>query len=447
MSNIDYKLKKYQEKIDSTKNESKKQTYSLKLNQYKNMKGGELKQGDINPNNSVSETSIVKIGSRTEILRIPTPINPVQYHPQMNQQNNSFNVFGYGAINKYSKLIPVEFDRRQPREKDVVFEIKFCGVCHSDWHVILDEWKNSKYPIVTGHEMTGIVTQVGSGVTRFKVGEKVALSPLYNSCRHCENCNAGYEQYCKNDTTETYNMYDRLPGELKQRGPVTQGGYSNVMVADEYYVFKLPENLPMDRAAPLLCAGTTVYSTILINRMQPGQTLGIVGIGGLGHLLIKIAKAMGIRVIAITTTEWKLGAAKELGADDSVLSKDLEKLEKMKGTLDFIVDTIPFRHDINKNLELLKLFGIYTIVGCFFDIDTDGNEMIREGKVIRGSNIGSIASTTQFLDFCSKHNILPETQTITLDQVNGTRDKLVKSEARFRYVIDIDASMPKNYNH
>lgn len=380
-----------------------------------------------------------------EVLRKPFPTDLVSYKQQIIPEK-PISTFGYGAMNKFSKLLPVEFDRRAPRPNDIVFEIKFCGVCHSDWHTILDEWKNSKYPVITGHEMTGICIQTGAYVTRFKVGDRVALSPLYNCCRVCNNCKAGYEQYCENDTTETYNMYDRNIGDILPVGPVTYGGYSNIMVADEHFVFRLPDNLPMDKSAPLLCAGMTVYGAIQTCGIRQGHKLGIAGIGGLGHLLIKIAKTLGIYVVCLTTSDWKIEDSKRLGADHAVCMNDREQLSKIEGTLDYIIDTIPFKHDLDPYLDLLKIFGTHCVVGSFYSLNPDFNKVIRKGKVIRGSNINSLKGTTDFLSFCSvaKENgfdILPDIELITLDQINKTHDRLVRSRARYRYVIDVQKSM------
>jgi Zn-dependent alcohol dehydrogenases len=440
-----YKISKYENKIKNTNDNDKIRKYKNKILKYK-MNGGNKNFADTGGLSGIKtiikDTSLIENGPHRDILRKPFPIKPDDYQVNLDM-NNPIPVFAYGAINNKSKLLPVEFDRRAPRDDDVVFKILFCGVCHSDWHVIMDEWKNTKYPIVTGHEMTGIVIGLGKKVSNFNIGDKVALSPLYNSCGICDNCKNSHEQYCENDATETYNMPDRGPGDIKPVGPITQGGYSNIMVVNEKFLFKFPDNLPMDSGAPLLCAGITVYNAVKTLGIQPGQVLGVAGIGGLGSTLLKLCRILDIKTIALTTTEWKLKDSLRLGAQKAVLMKDRETLEKMEGTLDFIIDTIPFAHEIDDYLKLLKLFGTHCVVGAFFSQNVDFNTVIRKGKIIRASNIGSIRETTDFLNFCSRNNFYPEIELIQFDKLNETRDNLLKSKAKYRYVIDIENSMSR----
>lgn len=374
----------------------------------------------------------------------PTPIaDPGKYQSKIDPTKPTL-VFGYGAMTEKSKTMPVIFERRALKPDDVMFEILFEGVCHSDWHTILNEWKNSKYPVVAGHEMTGIVMHVGDSVTKFKPGDKVALSPLYNSCRNCKLCAAGEEQYCENGTTETYNAPDRMPfDKLEPTGDVTYGGYSNIMVVGEYFLFKFPDNLPMDKGAPLLCAGLTVYNALVELDVKPGQSVGIAGIGGLGSILITICKVLGIKAVALTTTEWKVKDSMRLGASKAVLMKDKTTLDKMEGTLDFIICTIPFKHDTDPYVKLVKTHGCVCMVGAFYSLNPDFNHIIRKGKKLQGANTAGTKVASEFLQFCSKHGIVSEIELISFDGLNETRDKLVKSECKYRYVIDVKASMKK----
>lgn len=418
-----YKLQKYRSKFDNSQDQSKKNSYDNKLKYYSN---------------------VTSKNPRDNLLK-PVPVTDLSNY-KLNLENNNPGkpvlAFGYGTMSEKSKNVPVIFERRALGNNDVMFEIYYEGVCHSDWHTILNEWKNSKYPVVAGHEMTGVVIQIGPGVKNFQVGNKVALSPLYNSCRKCNNCKKGEEQYCENGTTETYNQQDRLPTDKKEPTcSVTYGGYSNIMVVDEYFLFKFPDNLAMDRGAPLLCAGLTVYNAILDLKIKPGELLGVAGIGGLGSILIKMCKVMGIRTIALTTTEWKLDDAKKLGAEKSILMKDMTTLGLIENKLDYIIDTIPFKHDLDPYLKLLKIHGTICVVGAFFNMNPDFNEIIRRGKKIQGSNTAGTVVANIFLEFCSKHNILQDIELIKFDQLNDTHDKLVKSQCRYRYVIDVKSSM------
>ncbi len=423
-----YKLQKYQTKLDNSTNPEMKKTYEDKMKQYKKVQN--LKQ---------------------ELLK-PTPVSGIQDYKLSNiSPEKPTLVFGYGAINEKSKNMPMVFERRALNENDVMFKIKFVGVCHSDWHTILNEWKTTKYPMIVGHEATAIVMNVGSAVTKFKQGDRVALSPLYNSCQKCKYCNNGDEQYCENGTTETYNQYDRLPTDIKlPTGPVTYGGYCNIMIAKEDVVFAYPENLPMDKGAPLLCAGLTVYNALkslnIPNDKLQNTTIGVAGIGGLGHLLLKICKSLGIKTVALTTTEWKLKDSFRMGASDAILMKDLEKINLMEGKLDYIIDTIPFKHDLDPYLKMLKTYGTICVVGAFFSMNPDFNTIIRQGKKISGSNTAGSRITQEYLDFTSQmtslgKDVLPDVEMIKFNQLNETRDRLVKSQCKYRYVIDVEKSM------
>lgn len=416
----EFKFQKYQRKLDNCQNISKRNIYEQKIKLYSPQRYIDAKDG----------------------LLKPTPISNISEYKPNFQPNKPLLVVGYGAITEKSKNMPVVFERRDLADNDVMFEVLFVGVCHSDWHTILNEWKTSKYPVVAGHEMTGIVKGVGKSVTKFKLGDKVALSPLYNSCQQCKECKSGEEQYCENGTTETYNQYERLPTDIKEpSGSVTYGGYCNIMVAKEDFLFKFPDNLPMDRGAPLLCAGITVYNALNSLNIKQGEVLGVAGIGGLGSLLLKICQVRGICTVALTTTGWKLKDSERLGAKMAILMKDKETLDIMEGKLDYIIDTIPFKHDLDPYIKLLKTHGTLCVVGSFFCLDPDFNEIIRKGKKIQGSNTAGTRIIKEFLEFCSQSDVLPDIEIITFDKLNATRDKLVKSECKYRYVIDIKSSI------
>lgn len=369
-------------------------------------------------------------------LQLPQPFNSASYELNINTPD-PIKVIGYGNLRQDYPLELMEFERRSPRDDDVVIEILYCGVCHSDWHVIRNEWKNSKYPIVVGHEITGRVLEVGNNVTRFKTGDLVALGPNYNSCRQCHQCADGFEQYCLNDVTETYNFPDRKVGEIKPTGPVTQGGYSNVIVADQYYVLKVPDGAPLDLVAPLLCAGSTMYTTLKYSNLKPGSRVGIAGCGGLGHIGVKLAKAMKYEVIVLTRTPDKLKDALRLGADQALLVTDTVLLKPYEMTFDLIVDTIPFNHDLMPYINLIKPQSTLWIVGSFFTMAVDFDITARKGRIIRGSSTAGISDTQEFINLCVANNIYPDIELISMHDINATHENIVTGKVRYRYVIDM----------
>jgi uncharacterized zinc-type alcohol dehydrogenase-like protein len=330
----------------------------------------------------------------------------------------------------------MDFERRKPREDDIVVQILYCGVCHSDWHTILNEWKNTKYPLIPGHEVSGKVIKIGSKVTKFVVGDHVAMGPNYNSCLQCPQCTKGFVEYCDNDLTEIYNSPDRRPGELKPTGAITYGGYSNVIIIREQFAFKIPNNIPLDRVAPLLCAGVTMYFPLKYFGVKPGDKVAIAGIGGLGHMGIKLAKAMGAHVTALTRTVEKLSDSKRLGADDAFLIYD-DKLKPYLNTFDLVIDTIPFAHDSSPYLDLIKTMGTYWNIGCFYTQAIDMDKVNRKAKIIRGSIMAGIPDTAELIEFCINNNIYPETQIIDIKDINKTHEMLKTSKVRYRYVIDM----------
>jgi alcohol dehydrogenase (NADP+) len=415
MKNND-KISKYRKKLLATTDSNKRMIYENKIQYYNTFRKNIDEAGLQKPQ---------KFQSESYELNINDPI--------------SIKAIGYGTNNKEIPLELMEFERRVPRDNDVVIQILYCGVCHSDWHVILNEWKNSKYPVLVGHEITGKVIKVGKNVTKFKVGDSVAVGPNYNSCRRCNQCEIGFEQYCINDVTETYNMPDRKDDkELKPTGPITYGGYSNVIVANENYVLKIPDSSPLDKIAPVLCAGATMFTPLKYLQVNQNFKIGIAGIGGLGHIGIKLAKALGAHVVAITHTKEKLSEAKDvLGANESLLIDDKDKLKPHKNTFDLIIDTIPFNHDLMPYIELIKTNGTLWIVGSFFTMATDFDLVNRKGKIIRGSSTAGIYDTQEAINFCAENKIYPDIQLINIKDINKTHNDLVMSKVRYRYVIDV----------
>jgi uncharacterized zinc-type alcohol dehydrogenase-like protein len=376
------------------------------------------------------------------LLKKPTRSQLGDY--KLDPNADPIRAIGYGTDHQKNRLTLMDFERRAPNPDDVVIRIAFCGVCHSDWHVLLNEWKNTKYPIIVGHEITGHVINVGAKVKNFKIGSKVAVGPNYNSCRNCKQCQLGFEQYCVNDVTETYNMPDRIGDEKRPTGPITYGGYSNVIVVPQHFVFIVPDSLPLDLAAPLLCAGVTMYTPLKEFGVKKGMKVGIAGVGGLGHLGIKIAKSMGAEVVAFTRTPTKIKDAIRLGADDALWSNDLDSFKPHDGTFDLIICTIPFNHDQTPYYHLLKKNGgTMWIVGSFYTMAVDFDIVNRDGKIVRGSSTAGVPDTQEFLNYCAKHKIYPEIELINIQDINSTHSKIVASKVRYRYVIDMKSITQK----
>ncbi|MFX1674701.1 NAD(P)-dependent alcohol dehydrogenase [Paraburkholderia sp. A2WS-5] len=343
--------------------------------------------------------------------------------------------YGYAARDAASPLAPFEFQRRDLRELDVRIDVQFCGVCHSDLHQARNEWRNTLYPVVPGHEIVGRVTEVGKGVTRFKVGELVGVGCLVDSCRTCASCAEGLEQYCENGFVGTYNGIDRVSGEL------TYGGYSTQLVVDEAFVLRVPENLDPAGAAPLLCAGITTYSPLRTWGAGPGKKVGIVGLGGLGHMGVKLAHAMGAQVVLFTTSPSKIEDGKRLGADEVVISKDPEQMRAHANSFDLIVNTVAAQHDLNPFIELLKRDGTLTLVGAP-EHDHPSPQvfnLIFKRRRLAGSLIGGIAQTQEMLDFCGQHGITSDIEMIKMQDINHAYERMLKSDVKYRFVIDIDS--------
>ena len=351
---------------------------------------------------------------------------------------NTINVKAYGTEAADAPLQGLSIPRREVAAHDVKIEILYCGVCHSDLHTARNEWHNTIYPNVPGHEVVGKVVSVGNHVKKFKVGDTVGIGCIVDSCRECQYCNEGLEQFCETGMTGTYNSPDKYLPNVQ-----TYGGYSERIVVDENYVLSIPENLDLAATAPLLCAGITTYSPLKHWNVGPGKNVGIVGIGGLGHMGIKIAKAMGAHVVAFTTSESKFKEAQRLGADEVVLSTDAAQMNKFRGKLHFILDAVSAEHDINAYLGLLRVDGSLALVGAPEQpLPVAAFSVILGRKSFAGSMIGGIAETQEMLDFCGKHNITADIEMIDMNQINEAYDRLLKGDIKYRFVIDM-ASLKK----
>lgn len=344
----------------------------------------------------------------------------------------TFSVKAFGTEAADADLKQMHIDRRDVTEKDVEIDILYCGVCHSDLHTARNEWRGTIYPNVPGHEIVGRITRVGSAVTKFKIGDRAAVGCMVDSCRECQYCKDGLEQYCENGSTLTYNSRDK---HLNQQ---TFGGYSERVVVDEDFVLHVPENLDLAAAAPLLCAGITTWSPLKHWKAGPGKKVGIVGIGGLGHMGVKLAKALGAHVVVITTSPSKIEDAKRLGADEVILSTDKAQMKANTGTLHFVLDCVSAQHDINAYLRLLKTDGTVALVGApEHPLPVAAFSLIPGRKSFAGSNIGGIAETQEMLDFCGKHNITSDIELINIQQINAAYERLLKSDVKYRFVIDM----------
>jgi alcohol dehydrogenase (NADP+) len=341
----------------------------------------------------------------------------------------------FAAPSATTPLAPHAIQRRTPTDTDVAMEILFCGVCHSDLHTVRDEWASlmpTVYPVVPGHEIVGCVTSVGSAVTKFKPGNLAAVGCMVDSCRACKNCNRGLEVFCEKGCTLTYNAPD------KHTGGVTYGGYSDSIVVDQAFVLRVPENLDPAAAAPLLCAGITTYSPLHHWNVGPGKKAGIVGLGGLGHMGVKFAHALGAHTVLFTTSEGKVEDGKRLGADEVVLSKNANEIQKHAGSFDFILDCVSANHDINAYINLLAVDGTLVLVGApEKPLPVSAFGLIMGRRSFAGSAIGGIAETQEMLDFCGKHNITSDIETIAIQQINEAYDRLLKSDVKYRFVIDM----------
>ena len=341
-------------------------------------------------------------------------------------------VKAYGAQASDANLEALDIERREITADDVKIEIDYCGVCHSDIHQVRNDWKNSKYPVVPGHEIIGRVTQVGKNVSNFKEGDLVGVGCMVDSCQECDSCKEDLEQFCENGATLTYNSKD------EHLGGHTFGGYSEQIVVDKEFVLKVPENIDAKAAAPLLCAGITTYSPLRHWNVKKGDKVGVIGLGGLGHMGVKFAHAIGAHVVMITTSPSKSEDAKKLGADEVLISKNEEDMKKQAGTFDFLLNTVPVGHDMNPYVALLKRDATMVLVGAIEPLDpVHGGGLIGGRKRIAGSVIGGIKETQEMLDFCGEHNIVSDIEMIDMDSINTAFDRVVKSDVKYRFVIDM----------
>ena len=342
------------------------------------------------------------------------------------------NIRGYAAHSPTGRLGLFDFKRRSLRPDDIAIEILYCGVCHSDVHNVRNDWGNAKYPMVPGHEIVGRVVEVGSEVTRFKAGDRAGVGCLVESCRHCGACGKGWEQYCENGATYTYNHADPIDGTR------TYGGYSEKIIVSERFTLKVPDSLDLAGAAPLLCAGITTYSPLRHWKVGPGSKVAIVGLGGLGHMGIKLAKAMGAETTLLSRSPGKEADARRLGADHVVISTDPAQMAAVAGRFDLIIDTVPYKHDVNPYVPTLASGGTIVMVGYLGPLDDfNTGPLVFSRKGLAGSLIGGIAETQEMLDFCGEHGIHSDIETIRIQDINEAYERLLRADVKYRFVIDM----------
>jgi uncharacterized zinc-type alcohol dehydrogenase-like protein len=338
---------------------------------------------------------------------------------------------GYAAATAKTPLAPYAFERREPREHDVAIDIKFCGICHTDIHQARDEWGGSTFPLVPGHEIAGVVSAIGSGVTKYKVGDKVGVGCFVDSCRTCAQCQQGLGQYCALVPVWTYNSREK-------DGTPTMGGYSDKIVVDENYVLRMPSHLPLGACAPLLCAGITLYSPLRHWRAGPGKKVAIIGLGGLGHMGVKIAHALGAEVTVLSHSPRKEADSKRLGADHFHATSDPDTFKKLKSSFDLIINTVSSPMDWNQFVALLKVDGSFVVVGLpDKPVPVEVFSLTSGRRSIAGSNIGGIRENQEMLDFCAQHGLTCDVEVIPIEKVNEAYERILKSDVRYRFVIDM----------
>jgi uncharacterized zinc-type alcohol dehydrogenase-like protein len=343
------------------------------------------------------------------------------------------NTKAYAAHSEESGVAPFDFDRRDPRPDDVSIEIDYCGVCHTDIHFAQNDWGATIYPVVPGHEIVGRVTSVGSDVSTYQVGDVVGVGCMVDSCRTCSACESGLEQYCKEGMTGTYNGEDRYDQSI------TFGGYSDNVVVSERFVVRIPEKLDPAAAAPLLCAGITTYSPLLHYGVKKGDKVGVVGMGGLGHMGVKIAKALGAEVTIFTRSQSKVAEAKKQGADHVVISTNEQQMKDAAGTYDFMLDTVPVQHDLNPYLNCLSYDGTHILVGLLEPVEPalEAGNLVLKRRVLCGSLIGGMPETQEMLDFCAEHDISCDIEMLDIKNINEAYERIKKGDVKYRFVIDM----------
>ena len=341
---------------------------------------------------------------------------------------------GYATHSKDSQLEPFNFERRNLRSNDVAIEILYSGICHSDLHQARNDWGFSEYPMVPGHEIIGKVIEIGNDVKKYKVGDTVAVGVMVDSCMECDQCKNNDEQLCRDTFTQTYNTPDRIDKTM------TYGGYSKHIVTREEFVLNIPDALDISRAAPILCAGITTYTPLRENKVGPGSRVGVMGLGGLGHMAVKLAVAMGATVTALTTSKNKSQMGLDIGAHKVLVASDTEKMKEAANSLDLIINTVPVKHDINNYIPLLDIRGEMVIVGQFGSLENFTTmPMVFGNNKLSLSVIGGIKMTQELLNFCAEHNIHPECEIIKMDQINDAFNRLAKAEVSGRLVIDMSS--------
>ena len=342
----------------------------------------------------------------------------------------------YAAVAADKPLEPYGFDRRDPGPDDVAIEIKFCGVCHSDLHIAQNDLGNTRYPIVPGHEIAGVVTAVGANVSRFQVGDRVGVGCMVDSCRHCAPCKAGDEQYCVPGFDQTYGWPDRKGAEVGQA--ITQGGYSTAITVDQNYVLSIPDSLPLDAAAPLLCAGITTYSPLKHWGVGPGSKVAVIGLGGLGHMAVKLAHAMGAEVTVLSTSDRKKADAERMGASHFLIASDADAMKAAAEKFDVIINTVSATHEIAGHLQLLAHDGTMVMLG----LSTEGMPvfalpLLWRRRSVAGSLIGGIRETQEMLDFCAEHGTACDIEVIAPSRINEAYERMGRSDVRYRFVLDM----------
>ncbi|MDF2159341.1 NAD(P)-dependent alcohol dehydrogenase [Algoriphagus sp. CAU 1675] len=341
-------------------------------------------------------------------------------------------VKAYAAHQADKPLSPYQIERREPGPFDVEIEILYCGVCHSDIHTARNEWNGTMYPVVPGHEIVGKVTRIGSGVTQHKVGDTVGVGVFVDSCGHCHSCEQDLEQYCENGHSQTYNSF------LQDKKTITYGGYSTHIVVTEKFVLKVSDSLPLEGVAPLLCAGITTYSPLRYWKVKKGDKVGVVGLGGLGHMAVKLASAMGAEVTMLSRSPQKAKDAERLGAQHFALTTEKKTMKKLKNTFDLIIDTVSGQHNYNDYLALLKVDGTMVVLGAPPEPEkVSASSLIRGRKRLAGSLVGGIKETQEMLDFCAEHNIVSDVEVIPIDQINEAYERTMKGDVLYRFVIDM----------